>query len=107
MCWPFNIFSHLKLLISGAIDNDKPKEILTYTITGCWWGNVTLRKNPDYSVQTFTQDDIDEGSVMFKHTSKCSNICELNINYPKILLFVFLQTGPKQNFYLLLAMVCM
>ena len=51
----------------NALDPDDKAQDLTFTVSGARNGRVTLSNDPDRPVQTFTQADLERGSVMFLH----------------------------------------
>lgn len=57
-------------IFSAAVDGDLPKEILRYKIQNCWWGTVSLEANVSHHLNSFTQEQIDKGMVIFRHQSK-------------------------------------
>lgn len=54
----------------AVVDADRPTEILTYTVIDSSFGYLYLKTNPNVSVNSFTQESIDKGLVIFKHKSK-------------------------------------
>jgi len=51
----------------NALDPDDEAHELTFTVSGARNGRVALSDEPDRSVETFTQADLERGSVMFLH----------------------------------------
>lgn len=51
----------------NALDPDDKADDLTFAVSGARNGRVTLSDEPDHAVDTFTQADLEKGSVMFKH----------------------------------------
>lgn len=51
----------------NALDPDDEAHELTFTVSGARNGRVALSDEPDRSVETFTQADLERGTVMFLH----------------------------------------
>ncbi len=51
----------------NALDPDDKAHDLTFTVSGARNGRVTLSNEPDRAVETFTQADLEKGSVRFRH----------------------------------------
>lgn len=51
----------------AATDADRPKEMLRFQVSGCWWGNISLINDADTSLQFFTQELINKHLVVFRH----------------------------------------
>ncbi|XP_050497411.1 chondroitin sulfate proteoglycan 4 [Diabrotica virgifera virgifera] len=60
-------FAYITNEMLAAVDDDKPKEILKYQVQTCWFGIVSLISNITAQLNTFTQDMIDEGLIVFRH----------------------------------------
>ena len=63
---------HLSLSLSAAVDADTRPSNITFLLTnygngggGC--GVVSLRSRPAHPVSRFTQEDVDNGKVLFSH----------------------------------------
>ena len=54
-----------------ATDIDTPPSQLLYTVTQPTNGELKLRDFMDSSITNFTQQQIDEGRVLFVHTGWC------------------------------------
>lgn len=65
------------------MDGDLPKEILKYQVQSCWWGTVSLTTNISNPTNFFTQNQIDNEMVFFRHQSKfqINAICRCFINF--------------------------
>jgi cytoskeletal protein CcmA (bactofilin family) len=51
----------------NALDPDDKSHDLTFTVSGARNGRVTLANEPERAVETFTQADLERGSVQFMH----------------------------------------
>jgi len=50
-----------------ALDPDNEAHELTFTVSGAKNGFVTLASDPAHPVETFTQADLENGTVLFRH----------------------------------------
>lgn len=60
----------------GALDADRPKETLTYSIIDSSFGHIVSKINPNISLHSFTQDIIDKHQILFKHESMLKKIMQ-------------------------------
>jgi hypothetical protein len=51
----------------SALDPDDTAEQLTFTVSGVRNGFVTLATDPGRPVDAFTQADLEQGTVLFRH----------------------------------------
>jgi cytoskeletal protein CcmA (bactofilin family) len=51
----------------SALDPDDGAQHLTFTVSKARYGFVTLASDPARPVETFTQADLEQGSVLFRH----------------------------------------
>lgn len=58
----------LKNAVLRAADTDDSGVGLTYTITGTANGQLEFLSNPNVAVTSFTQDDIDNSRIIFRHS---------------------------------------
>jgi hypothetical protein len=58
----------LKNAVLNSFDPDDTPTGLTYTITGTTNGQLELFANPNVAITTFTQDDIDNSRIVFRHS---------------------------------------
>lgn len=55
----------------NATDPDTDADSLTYTVLADGSGGVVLQAdNPDAPITSFTQTDVDEGLILYRHTHK-------------------------------------
>ncbi len=58
----------IKNSVLSAADSDDSGVGLTFTVTGTSNGQVELASNPNVAIASFTQDDIDNSRLVFRHS---------------------------------------
>lgn len=62
----------------AAIDNDTIARDITFNVTGVRNGFISTKSTPDVDIYNFTQEQIDQGKILFTHTSKCCTRWAMN-----------------------------
>ncbi|KAK9890480.1 hypothetical protein WA026_010562 [Henosepilachna vigintioctopunctata] len=61
-------------------DDDIPKDIIKYHISGSWWGNVVFMSDLANPITFFSQDSIDKGMIGFHHENGSEAKFKFNIS---------------------------